>query len=41
MLRDSEDADAPRRVLYHGQHISQRAVEQADFEKSRAGIASA
>ncbi len=33
ILRDSEDADAPRRVLDHGQHIGLRAVEQADYEE--------
>jgi hypothetical protein len=32
MLRDSDDADAPGRVLDHGQHVRLGAVEQVDRE---------
>jgi hypothetical protein len=41
MQSHSEDADAPRRVLYYGQDIGLGAVEQVGREESRARIASA
>ena len=33
MLRDSEDADTPGRVLDHGQHVHLGAVEQVGREE--------
>jgi hypothetical protein len=41
MLRDFEDADAPGRVLDHGQHVRLGAAGQAGREESRARITSA
>ena len=41
MLRDSEDSDAPGRVLDHGQDVSLGAVDQARCEEGCARVASA
>jgi hypothetical protein len=41
MPGDAEDADAPARVLDHGQDVSLGAAGQVDCEESRARIASA
>jgi hypothetical protein len=41
MQGDPEDADAPGRMLDHGQDIGLGAVEQVGREESRARIASA
>jgi hypothetical protein len=41
MQSHSEDADAPRRVLYYGKDIGLGAAGQAGREESRARIASA
>jgi hypothetical protein len=41
MQGDAEDADAPGRVLDHGQDRGLGAIEQASREESRARIASA
>jgi hypothetical protein len=41
MQGDPEDAEAPGRVLDHGQDVGLGAVEQVDREESRARIASA
>jgi hypothetical protein len=38
---DAEDADAPGRVLHHGQDVGLGAAGQVDAEKSQARIASA
>ena len=38
---DAEDADAPGRVLDHGQDVGLGAVEQVDREEVAARIASA